>query len=393
MSARCGPAPTSGRSPRRPARREPRRSPASAAGHWLSGTATSASTAQTSILGVNGTGTAKLQPQAIGSFARLYFGGDGMATNGLRYGAAIEVRENFSGEQSGSSASTYASLETIYIRRAFTYVAGDNWGIVRLGQADGPIGIFDNGVTTFQFLPTGNFNGGDSQSFMPGAVPPTFIWLSQAGGEYDTSKIVYLSPQIAGFDFGFMYAPSTRTSTARITLPLVHLGNRSPGLALEPASPAPPRHRAVPNLSSGPGSLDGDRLINIYAAGLRYQGAFGALGVLAYGVYMGSGTVDYTGLGPATAAGRTILGTSALPGSKYNGKFTGWSLGSGGVAVTYAGFTVGGNVIGGAKNGYASPMPQGAVHQLGYILGAKYVYGPWTVGIAAMEYRIRVTCR
>ena len=82
-------------------------------GPLAAGTATSASTAQTAILGVNGTGTAKLQPQVIGSFARLYFGGDGMATNGLRYGAAIEVRENFSGEQSGSSASTYASLETI----------------------------------------------------------------------------------------------------------------------------------------------------------------------------------------------------------------------------------------------------------------------------------------
>ena len=54
--------------------------------------------------------------------------------------------------------------------------------------------------------------------------------------------------------------------------------------------------------------------------------------------------------------------------------------------MTYAGFTVGGNVIGGAKNSYASPMPQGAVHQFGYIVGAKYVYGPWTVGIAAMEY-------
>jgi Gram-negative porin len=349
-------------------------------------TATSASTAQTSILGVNGTGTAKLQPQAIGSFARLYFGGDGMATNGLRYGAAIEVRENFSGEQSGSSASTYASLETIYIRRAFTYVAGDNWGIVRLGQADGPIGIFDNGVTTFQFLPTGNFNGGDSQSFMPGAVPPTFIWLSQAGGEYDTSKIVYLSPQIAGFDFGFMYAPSTSNQYGTDNAALGALGQSITGAGIGTGLTCATATSGCPNLSSGPGSLDGDRLINIYAAGLRYQGAFGALGVLAYGVYMGSGTVDYTGLGPATAAGRTILGTSALPGSKYNGKFTGWSLGSGGVAVTYAGFTVGGNVIGGAKNAYASPMPQGAVHQLGYILGAKYVYGPWTVGIAAMEY-------
>ena len=47
------------------------------------------------------------------------------------------------------------------MRRAFTYVAGENWGIVRAGQADGLIGIFDNGVTTFQFLPTGNLNGGD----------------------------------------------------------------------------------------------------------------------------------------------------------------------------------------------------------------------------------------
>ena len=51
------------------------------------------------------------------------------------------------------------------MRRAFTYVAGDNWGIVRAGQADGLIGIFDNGVTTFQFLPTGNLNGGDASEF------------------------------------------------------------------------------------------------------------------------------------------------------------------------------------------------------------------------------------
>ena len=62
-------------------------------GPLAAGSATSASTAQSAILGVNGTGTAKLQPQVMGVFGRLYFGGDGMATNGLRYGAAIEVRE------------------------------------------------------------------------------------------------------------------------------------------------------------------------------------------------------------------------------------------------------------------------------------------------------------
>ena len=172
-------------------------------------TATSASAALGAILGNNGTGTTKVQPQNIESFARLYFGADGMATNGLRYGAAIEVRQNFIGQQSGSSASTYLSAQTMFVRRAFTYVAGEQWGIVRAGEADGLIGIFDNGVTTFQFLPTGNFNGGDTQSVIPSNAVPTWVWMSQAGGEYGNTKLVYMSPQIAGFDFGLQYAPNT----------------------------------------------------------------------------------------------------------------------------------------------------------------------------------------
>ena len=35
------------------------------------------------------------------------------------------------------------------------------------------------------------------------------------------------------------------------------------------------------------GLSDGSRIINQDAAGVRYQGAFGGLGVLAYGVYEG----------------------------------------------------------------------------------------------------------
>src|SRR5262249_15323824 len=54
-------------------------------------------------LGVNGTGVVKLAPIAINEFARLYFGADGMATNGLRYGAAIELRQNFTGQISSNS--------------------------------------------------------------------------------------------------------------------------------------------------------------------------------------------------------------------------------------------------------------------------------------------------
>ena len=96
------------------------------------------------------------------------------------------------------------------MRRAFTYVAGDNWGIVRAGQADGLIGIFDNGVTTFQFLPSGNLNGGDLQNWGPSNVAPACC-IFGAGGQRicPIRSWFYMSPQIAGFDFGFQYAPNT----------------------------------------------------------------------------------------------------------------------------------------------------------------------------------------
>jgi hypothetical protein len=340
------------------------------------------STSLAGILGNNGVGSVKLQPQSVDSFGRIYAGGDGMATNGLRYGAAIEIRQNFTGQISSSAssgASGYASLETLYVRRAFTYFAGDNWGIVRVGQADGLIGIFDNGVTTFQFLPTGNLNGGDLTNG-PQNAPPTFVFLGQAGNEYANAKVVYLSPQIAGFDFGLQYAPNTSNgngiggSNNSLNASITGSGTGT-GLGCTIAN------SGCPSLSAGPGAFDGARALNQTAIGVRYQGAFGGVGLLAYGVYMISQAADYTGL--KTPA---VLGTTTTPGSKYNGTYNGLSFGSGGVAATFAGFTVGGNVIGGKINSQLALQPSGGAPMLGVLAGAKYVNGPWTVGIVGEEY-------
>ena len=334
------------------------------------------------VLGNNGTGSVKLQPQQIASFARLYAGGDGMATNGLRYGAAIEVRQNFTGQISNnasSGASGYSSLETLYVRRAFTYVAGENWGIVRAGQADGLIGIFDNGVTTFQFLPSGNLNGGDLQNF-PSNVAPAFVFMGQAGNEYDNAKLVYLSPQIAGFDFGLQYAPNTSNGFGMGGSGFGLSGSIT-GSGTGTGNVCSVANTGCPSMSSGPGIQDGSRALNQTAVGVRYQGAFGGMGVLAYGVYMISQAADYTGL--KTAA---VLGTTTTPGSKFNGTYNGLSIGSGGVALTYAGFTVGGNVVGGKMNGQMGLQPSGGAPLFGYLAGAKYVNGPWTVGIVGEQY-------
>jgi hypothetical protein len=327
-------------------------------------------------------GSVKLQPQSIDSFAREYFGMDGMATNGLRYGAAIELRENFVGQisnNSSSGASGYSSLETVFVRRAFTYVAGEQWGIVRAGQADGLISIFDNGVTTFQFLPTGNLNGGDLQT-MPGNVAPAFVFLGQAGNEYDNSKLVYLSPQIAGFDFGLQYAPNTSNGFG-ISNTAGGLNAGLTGSGIGTGNSCSVANTGCPSLSSGPGVQDGSRMINQTAVGVRYQGVFGGVGLLAYGVYEFSGHADYTG---STSA--ATLGTTSVPGSKFNGSFDNLSIGSGGLALTYAGFTVGGNMVGGAMNGQLGLRPKGGATLLGVLAGAKYVSGPFTIGIVGEEF-------
>jgi hypothetical protein len=365
------------------------------------GAATPASTVQ----GVNGTGVAKVQPESILTLARLWFGADAMATNGLRYGASFEIRQNNTGFQastSSSGASGYSSLQTLFVRRAFMYVAGENWGIVRVGEGDGPISIFDNGVTTFQFLPTGNLGGGDLQNW-PQNVTPALVASAQQGAEYVPAKVVYLSPQIAGFDFGLSYAPSPANGYGVVTsaggVGSTLFGANGTGLTCGTAT------SGCPTLSSGPGATDGARWRNAVEAGVRYQGAFGGLGVLAYAVYMGSGTVNYTGQvarttvgGPATGPGAANLGVSAASfgggatgaafstATRYTGNYQPLSLGSGGIALTYAGFTVGGNLIGGADNGQLAEMPKGGAPLFGYILGAKYVKGPFTIGITGEEW-------
>src|SRR5690349_1211551 len=348
-------------------------------------------------------GSVKLQPQTLMAFAREYFGADGMATNGLRYGAAIELRENFTGQISNnnsSGASSYSSTETVFVRRAFTYVAGDNWGLFRLGQADGLIGIFDNGVTTFQFLPTGNFNGGDTQSLMPSGVTPPFVFLSQAGNEYDNIKAVYMSPQIAGFDFGVQYAPNTSNGLGQSgSLGGLNAGFGAANVAgngIGTGNSCSVANTGCPNLSAGPGGLDGSRINNQWAVGLRYQGVFGGAGILAYAVGEFSGHADYTGpalFNPGTAtlnpAGVANLGTSTAlvaAGSTYNGQYKNLKIGSGGVAVTFAGVTVGGNLIGGNMNNQLGLQPQGGAPLFGFTFGAKYVAGPLTIGAAVEEF-------
>ena len=335
---------------------------------WSSWTSVDKGTAAGGNLGY------KVAPYNLADYARIYTGLDGMATNGLRYGGTIEIRENFPANNgpnasgsaavlassSSSLASSYSSAETIFVRRAFAYVAADGWGIVRVGQADGPIGLFDNGITTFQFSPSSNLSGGDLQGNEFTAVSIPFLPSTLSGNEFTSQKIVYFSPQIAGFDFGLSWSPYSFNSFAVCG-----------GAGAGPACAA---------TSAGAVTTLGAKTLNLTQAAIRYQGKFGDLGMLAYGAWVHAGHASYNG--PFIANATSFAAAAAL-GSGATGRYDDLNMGQIGVAVTYAGFTVGGNWTVGAVNGQLASRPSGGSMANGWVAGILYSTGPFKIGFSA----------
>jgi predicted porin len=249
----------------------------------------------------------------MGTYLRLYPGLDAMATNGLRYGAGSEIRTNWGSNSSAGSGET--SGQTLFVRRAFVYFAGDNWGLLRAGQGDGIISLFDGGVTTGQnWSNSGVFNGGDAQTVTPSRTAIPFYWMALAGNEYGTNKIVYISPKLFGVEAGFSYAPSTGSLFAD--------GGTSPYTLTANCAIASSN---CSTLSSSSAAGDASRYTDLYQVGLRYLNDVGPVNLRLYGVYVGSGQVNYTGVTPpGTVTGLfNTLGVSTpaprrpLPASRW----------------------------------------------------------------------------
>jgi len=302
---------------------------------------------------------------------------DGMATNGLRWGAQTEIRENFVGHgytnngvgtlaatnaQNSSSVTGTSGLtsgQTLYVRRAFVWTALDNVGLLRLGQGDGVSGIFDNGVTTFQNTGQGLWNG-DAPILPAGNSQPFFPWYSQQGAEYGSNKIVYLSPQFFGIDAGFDYAPNNGNQEAGC-------GNASQGC---------PQLSSSNQVTTGGTPTDNFRFTNQTQLGVRYQGVFGPVAAYGFGDWIHSGVVDYTGPVP----------TGNPVGSKYTGQANGVNAGFVGAAFTIAGFQFGGAWQGGRYNGVMDTVPKGGSNANAWLVGFAYTNGPFTFGGAFYEF-------
>jgi len=333
----------------------------------------------------------KLNPVGVSSYFRLYPGVDGLAANGLRYGGAVELRENATSPNAinnyptaanigsttavttfGTAASPSANTlgQTMFVRRAFTYLASDKVGIVRFGQTDGVIGLFDNCIFTTECWDagTGNFNGGEPlQGIGPtgvGGIP--YPWLSQAGAEYGNNKIVYLSPQFYGFDLGFQYAPNMGNS----------FQTTGGGNGFTPALCVQASQNCISNTSGG----DATRWLNQVGVGLRFQQTFGAVDFKAYGFYETAGKENLTAQAIGAPAGTVAYQPTTRTGIPSSFRYDNLSFYKAGVAVTALNFTAAADYIGGAVNGQLSMRPTGGAPTNALLTGLSYANGPITAG-------------
>ena len=351
----------------------------------------------------------KLNPIGVASYFRLYPGIDGMATNGLRYGAGVEIRENFEGGNNFgvSSASTFtpatgtasasvatlttlpsgtatsgtaanasgvSSSQTLFVRRAFVYLGADQIGIIRLGQADGLPGIYDaTGIFTVGSWDggIGNLNNSGVQASTPYEYLISWPFLSGNGTEYANNKIVYLSPSFFGIDVGLEYSPSQ--------------GNSLANSATNDPYAIGPCNTASANCESVTSGTDTSRWINRFGFGGRFIENFAGAVVQGYGEWIASGKANIAG-GGTQVTPATLRGAGAPVGGFGGGVATGavkydaLNFFNGGLAATYLGVTANADFTLGRENGSNAMVSTGGAPMHAVLVGLSYAVGQFAFG-------------
>jgi len=262
----------------------------------------------------------------------------GKAANGLSYGAVVEIQNDNVGGGSGSA---------LDLDEAYVFVSTPALGTIRFGEEDSAASIMQvraptitgfgaDGAWDVAILNTG-FNGGN---------PSLFTGINDGS---DSTKIIYLSPQFFGFDFGVSYAPNAGEGDRPF------YGRNVDATAI-----------------AGVNNTQRDRtnLENEVAYALRYRGSFGGVGIAAGfgGMFADSPRV--------TGAGADLRTTAAGRAQQVNAYTFGLNL-------TAFGLTVGGEYTFGQYSGASvgrGALARGSDDSEHYLLGATYVMGAFSVG-------------
>ncbi|MCQ4162199.1 porin [Roseomonas sp. GC11] len=265
----------------------------------------------------------------------LHFVANGKAANGLRYGVAIEV-QNDGVRQATSGTNSKNSLD---LDEAWGYVAGD-FGQVRMGDEDPVWALMSQGQVA-------NFASGGLDGDFYDSVAHNRPVLSQPSDAGDATKIIYMSPQFAGFDFGASFAFNTGEG---------------------PLNGCTSSNTSCDTLASTSSNTIAQRRNEINAV-IRYRGSFSGVGIGATAGYFGADVVKNTS---GVSADRINVGQLGLQLSAY-------------------GFLVGGQYLfGDAGYGFYTPRLKVAGDDRNFEafnVGLSYTMGAFTVGTQYGETR------
>lgn len=255
---------------------------------------------------------------------------DGRSSNGMTYGAVFEFQMDNAAV--GAADGTTVSLDEMY-----GFITLPNLGTLRFGQEDSAASLLQIRA------PAASGLGGDGEwdefIVQTGLFQSPYL-ISGINDGSDSTKIIYLSPQFAGFDFGISYAP-----------------NSSEGERTD-----------ISNSTSA--QRDRTGIENEVSVALRYRGTFGAVGVQAGVGAMFADSPRQNGAG-------TALGAIGNPRAQSVNAYTV------GAAITAYGFGFGGEYTWGQYIGSSvgrTAANAGLDDSSHYLIGATYTMGPLVLG-------------
>lgn len=201
--------------------------------------------------GVNQAGTAARSRTDFRNEVEIHLTVTAKAANGLAYGAVIELQNDNFGGGAGSG---------IDLDEAFVFVSSPRFGTLRFGEEDAAAGLLQVRAPTI--------TGFGADAAWDNTILRTAtgregspVLMNAINDHNDATKIVYLSPQFAGFDFGLSYAPvGAEGDRAFIGRMVDTLGTPIPASVTQ---------------------RDRTGLTNEISGGLRYRGSFGGVGLAA----------------------------------------------------------------------------------------------------------------
>lgn len=264
----------------------------------------------------------------------------GKAANGLSYGFTMELQfDNFNGTNNAGSSGTLVDTD-----EAYAFISSPTLGTLRLGDEDSAASLMQTRAPTVTGLGPDNMWDEFVARTPDGEAP---YLLSGINDGSDSTKIIYLSPQFFGFDFGVSFAPNGREGEGYTSV-------------FSPASSGTGSQSPTGRLQRDPN----DSIRNELSYAIRYRGSFSGVGIAAT-----FGGMRADPAAPALqSAAQTLQDITA-----YHA----------GLNLTAFGFTVGGEYVWGKYGGASvgrTAIRQGLGNSNQYVLGVTYTAGQIAVG-------------